>query len=85
MLNYSVTLLTTFNGGGRALSDCQRQALFLVATIVEHTGEDSNLTSTDLSSAAVPFSIQCAQLWLVWLESHQLAESCLLYSMHKIR
>ena len=34
VFQYSVTLLTTFNGWGRALSDCQRQALFLVATKV---------------------------------------------------
>lgn len=33
MLQYSVTLLTTFIGWGRALSDCQRQALFLLASI----------------------------------------------------
>ena len=39
MLQYSVTLLTTFIGGGRALSDYHRQALFLVATIVKHTTE----------------------------------------------
>ena len=39
MLQYSVTLLTTFIGGGRALSDCHGQALFLVATIVKHTTE----------------------------------------------
>ena len=37
VLQYSVTLLTTFNGWGRALSDCHRQALFLVATILKHT------------------------------------------------
>ncbi len=34
VLQYSVTLLTTFIGWGRALSDCHRQALFLVATTV---------------------------------------------------
>jgi hypothetical protein len=39
VLQYSVTLLTTFIGGGRALSDCHRQALFQVATIVKHTAE----------------------------------------------
>lgn len=45
MFQYGVTLLTTFNGWGRALSDCPRQALFLVATILKHTTspQDSNL------------------------------------------
>jgi hypothetical protein len=59
VLQYSVTLLTTFNGWGRALSDCHRQALFLVATKL--VGTDGNapraLTSlpwgTDLQSAVV--------------------------------